>query len=61
MSMDQNKIPISFDEENRIRILESEHFRKTENLAEESTNFVQSTCASGVHSLVSTFPFFSPT
>ena len=45
MSMDQNKIPISFDEDNRIRILESEHFRKTENLAEESTNFVQSTRA----------------
>ncbi len=47
MSMDQNKIPISFDEDNRIRILESEHFRKTENLAEESTNFVQSTRALG--------------
>jgi hypothetical protein len=42
MSNRQAGIAISFDEDNRIRILESEHFRKTENLAEESNNFVQS-------------------
>ena len=65
MSMDQNKIPISFDEDNRIRILESEHFRKTENLAEESTNFVQSTrtltcCSFGRHFSLAEFINVSP-
>lgn len=61
MSMDQNKIPISFDEDNRIRILESEHFRKTENLAEESTNFVQSTRALARCSFGRQFPFLELT
>ena len=42
MARNQGGIAISFDEENRIRILESEHFRKTETLADESNNFVQS-------------------
>jgi hypothetical protein len=42
MAVDKKAISISFDEENRIRILESEYFTKTENLAEECTNFTQS-------------------
>ena len=33
---------ISFDDLNRIRILEADHFKQTEQLAEECTNFVES-------------------
>mmetsp|Transcript_18134 Transcript_18134/g.25496 ORF Transcript_18134/g.25496 Transcript_18134/m.25496 type:complete len:131 (+) Transcript_18134:24-416(+) len=34
-------VQISFDDLNRIRILEADHFKQTEQLAEECTNFVE--------------------
>lgn len=40
------KMQISFDEANRIRILEADMFKQTENLAGESTGFVESNVAS---------------
>lgn len=41
--MDRNKkhVQISFDDLNRIRILEAEQFKQTETLADECTNFVE--------------------
>uniref|UniRef100_A0A7S2U1C9 Intraflagellar transport protein 20 n=1 Tax=Lotharella oceanica TaxID=641309 RepID=A0A7S2U1C9_9EUKA len=39
--MDTAKMQISFDDMNRIRILEADMFKQTENLAGESTGFVE--------------------
>jgi hypothetical protein len=39
-------VQISFDDLNRIRILDAEHFKQTETLAEECTQFNDSTSAS---------------
>jgi len=43
--MDEDKeVPIHFDDESRIRVLDPEKFKHTEELAEQCTAFVDSTC-----------------
>ena len=37
-----DKISISFDEENRIRVLEADKFKLTDNLKNESMDFMKS-------------------
>jgi len=40
------KIAITFDEDNQIRVLESDKFRETDALKNESIGFISSTSAS---------------
>jgi hypothetical protein len=44
MNRGKQHVQISFDDLNRIRILDAEHFKQTEGLAEECTHFNESTC-----------------
>ena len=37
-----DKISISFDDENRIRVLPAEKFKETDNLKNECNNFIKS-------------------
>lgn len=40
----EEEIPIYFDDESRIRMLDPEKFKHTEELAEQCTAFVESAC-----------------
>eukprot|EP00744_Colponema_vietnamica_P010966 GILI01015442.1.p1 GENE.GILI01015442.1~~GILI01015442.1.p1 ORF type:complete len:145 (+),score=21.42 GILI01015442.1:43-435(+) len=41
--MDDDKIPIVFDDDNHIRVLEPEKFKETQQLAQESQTFIEKT------------------
>lgn len=47
MDRGRKHVQISFDDLNRIRILDPEHFKQTEGLADECVQFNESTCGGG--------------
>ena len=48
--MDQNMtIAITFDDNNQIRVLDSEKYKETENLKNESLSFLKSISIASVH------------